>query len=240
MPDDRTYIRVHDGMPDHPKIEPLSDAAFRLLMALWCWSSRHLTDGRVPAAIWSRRGNARARSELMHAGLVEESSSEILFLHDYLEHQRSAAEVADLREKRRRAGSKGGSKRQANAQASAKQVLKQTASKTVPSTETETDTSTLGAKTRRQRPPDPIWDALVEALRIDVKQLTTTARGAVNRAVAELRAVEATPQQIAERAHAYRRTYPNTSLTPSALVKHWAQLNGHKPPAAPYHQGWPE
>lgn len=134
MADERTYIKVHDGMPDHPKIDGLSDAAFRLLVTMWCWSSRHLTDGRVPAATWSKRGSARARGELMTAGLVEQAPDGALLLHDYLEHQRSADEVAALREKRRLAGSKGG-----KAKANALALAKQTDSKSVPESETDTE-----------------------------------------------------------------------------------------------------
>lgn len=99
MADDRTYIKLHDGMYDHPKIEPLSDAAFRLLVSTWCWCSKHLTDGHVPAAIWARRGAPRVRRELVAAGLVEETADGVQ-MHDYLEHQRSAAEVEDRREAR--------------------------------------------------------------------------------------------------------------------------------------------
>ena len=93
--DGRTYIRVHDGMPDHPKVETLSDRAFRLLVETWCWSSRHLTDGQVPKGIWQRRGTPRARRELIDAGLVEDLGTEVQ-MHDYLEHQRSRADVAEI------------------------------------------------------------------------------------------------------------------------------------------------
>ena len=151
MADDRTYIRVHDGMDDHPKIVGLSDGAFRLLMRAWSYCSRQLTDGQLPEAAWRDRGSAKARRELVDAGLAHLPDQTCdhdgcptpppkhVQMHDYLEHQRSAAEVAELKRKRAEAGSKGG-KSKANALASAKQVLQQTASKTVASTETETDT----------------------------------------------------------------------------------------------------
>src|SRR5215469_12896847 len=116
MPDDRTYIKVHDGMPDHPKVEALSDAAFRLLVTLWCWCGRHLTDGRIPEGIWSRRGSAKARDELL-----------------------TAEQVAELKAKRRAAGSMGGKAKAravASAIASAKQTPKQTASKPLAETDT--------------------------------------------------------------------------------------------------------
>jgi hypothetical protein len=110
MADDRTYIKVHDGMPDHPKIEPLSDAAFRLLMGVWCWCSRHLTDGRVPAAIWEKRGTPKTRGELLAAGLATPAEDGVL-MHDYLEHQRSAAKVAERKEAKSAGGHLGNHRR---------------------------------------------------------------------------------------------------------------------------------
>lgn len=94
--DGRTYIRVHDGMPDHPKVEALSDRGFRLLVEAWCWCSRHLTDGRIPLASWTKRGTHAARRELVTAGLVEDLGSEGVQMHDYLEHQRSRSEVEEI------------------------------------------------------------------------------------------------------------------------------------------------
>lgn len=105
MADDRTYIKVHDGIEDHPKILPLSDGAFRLLVTTWCWSSKHLTDGHVPAAIWGRRGTPKYRRELVTAGLAEETEGGVL-MHDYLDHQRSAAQVEEIKQARAVAGAK--------------------------------------------------------------------------------------------------------------------------------------
>lgn len=151
MADDRTYIRVHDGMDEHPKVVGLSDGAFRLLMRAWSYCSRQLTDGQIPEAAWRDRGSPKARREVIDAGLAHPSGHvcdhpgcptpppKHVQMHDYLEHQRSAAQVAELKRKRAEAGSKGG-KAKANSQASAKQVLEQTPGKTVPSTETEADT----------------------------------------------------------------------------------------------------
>lgn len=91
--DGRTYIRVHDGMPDHPKVDALSDRAFRVLVETWCWCSRHLTDGRVPRNAWDRRATPKVRRELVAAGLVEDLGPDGVAMHDYLVHQRSRAEV---------------------------------------------------------------------------------------------------------------------------------------------------
>lgn len=106
MADDRTYIRVHDGLDEHAKVAGLSDAAFRLLIESWCFCSRNLTDGRVAHALWKRRGTAKARRELIDAGLVDEHDGHVE-MHDYLEHQRSAEEVKLLKQTRGDSGSFG-------------------------------------------------------------------------------------------------------------------------------------
>lgn len=126
--DTRPFITVHDGMPEHPKIEGLSDAGFRLLVSTWCWCSRNRTDGKVREASWAKRGTRKARQELIDAGLVEPASDGVL-MHDYLDHQRSAEEIDELSRKRAEAGSKGG-KAKANAVAKAKQVLPPEVSRT--------------------------------------------------------------------------------------------------------------
>lgn len=142
--DDRTYITVHDGMPDHPKIEGLSDAAFRLLVATWAWCSRNRTDGSVPTTSWVKRGKASARKELMAAGLAHAVGDRIE-MHDYLEHQRSAAEIDELSEKRREAGKKGG-----KAKALATALAKQNSGKSVADTDTERTRHTSSSNARDQ------------------------------------------------------------------------------------------
>lgn len=106
MPDDRTYIRVHDGLDEHPKVEPLSDAAFRLLMQSWFYCSRNRTDGLILETVWKRRGTPKARRELIAAGLVEQGDGHVM-MHDYLKHQRSAMEIKLLQEVRGDTGSYG-------------------------------------------------------------------------------------------------------------------------------------
>jgi hypothetical protein len=110
MVDARTYIKVHDGIMDHPKIEVLSDRAFRLLIGNWCWCARHLTDGKIPRSAWLKRGTPKARAELIAAKLAEDCG-EFVVMHDYTEHQRSAAEVEAQRETKRRAGAIGNHQR---------------------------------------------------------------------------------------------------------------------------------
>lgn len=87
---------------------------------------------------------------------------------------------------------------------------------------------------RKVRKADPVWDAVIESCGYDPKAMTTSARGAINKAVADIKAVGATPEQVAAKARAYVKLWPTTSLTAPALAKHWAQLGEHagKPPRA--------
>src|ERR1035441_2792979 len=112
--DGRTYIRLHDGMPDHPKVVGLSDAAFRLYVESLCWCSRHLTDGAVtvPAMKPVGGGSPEAAKELAGADLFEpDGVTGNWLVHDYIEHQRTSDEVAEFRESKRLAGVTGNHER---------------------------------------------------------------------------------------------------------------------------------
>lgn len=106
------YIAVHDEMPEHPKVEKLSDAAFRALVELWCYCSRRLSDGYIDEALWHRRATPKVRGELEAAGLVVPVPGVGKYeAHDYLDMQRSAAEAAALRAKRSEAAKVGNHRR---------------------------------------------------------------------------------------------------------------------------------
>jgi hypothetical protein len=146
--DKRAFITLHDGMPEHRKIEGLSSDAFRLLIELWCWCSRNRTDGDVPEATFKKRGTIKARRELVRVGLVKTKGDDY-YMHDYLEHQRSAAEIDEMTRKRAAAGSIGGrsaasarASAAANLEASdwASAVAKPKQSRSKVQAETETDT----------------------------------------------------------------------------------------------------
>ena len=105
--DSRIYITVANTIMENPKIEVLSDRAFRSLIGLWCWSSRNLKNGEIPHAVWMMKTTAKTRSELLQNCLAEPTDSGV-YMHDYLKHQNSKEEVEALRAKRIRAGSLGG------------------------------------------------------------------------------------------------------------------------------------
>lgn len=86
------------------------------------------------------------------------------------------------------------------------------------------------ATASRNAANDGIFDALANACGWDIKTLTRTARGQLNKSVKELREAGATPQQIEGKAKAYRKQWPNMTLTPTALIKHWAALEDASTP----------
>ena len=209
--DDRTYIKLHDGMPEHPKIEALSDAGFRAVIDLWCWCSRHLTDGKVSTAVWTKRVTLKVRRELLAAGLAHPTDDGVE-MHDYLQHQRSAAEVAELKEKRREAGRKGGKAKAstvASAKASASHDAKQTASKDVAETETEvllrnTLPNPTDSGTTSPEPSDinagTVVGAWVEAIQANGIKPSSGQRGQVGKLAAELLSAGNDPQKVLDAA----------------------------------------
>ena len=139
MSGDRLFFKLHNGFPEHPKAFELSDKAFRQLIEAWCYCSRNLNDGKLTNAQFLKLFSAKSRKELLTVGFVKTSDFGYE-MHDYLEHQQSAEDVENRRNKRAMAGSMGG-KAKASGLANAKQMPEQTASKHVADTDTDTDTT---------------------------------------------------------------------------------------------------
>jgi hypothetical protein len=105
------YLNIDDGMPDHPKVEALSDAAFRLHVTAMAYCAHKMTDGLVErrkarrltetasdvvvseligAGIWHDAGKG-----CTHAESVEERTCRAdgvagyYLLHDYLQWNHS-------------------------------------------------------------------------------------------------------------------------------------------------------
>lgn len=104
-----TWVNLDDQMPEHPKIISLSDAAFRLHISAIAYCNRHLTDGLIPGQAVAKlvpTYRSRQLAELLQNGLWSEaaSNSGAYEIHDYLDWNKSRADV----EKRRQARSEGG------------------------------------------------------------------------------------------------------------------------------------
>jgi hypothetical protein len=92
----RTWLKIDDTMVENPKFVDLSPFAWTLWIHGVSYCSRNLTDGRIPQAMLPRLTSitdpSRAAAELVDAELwhATEDGYEV---HDYLEHQRSRADV---------------------------------------------------------------------------------------------------------------------------------------------------
>jgi hypothetical protein len=82
----------------------------------------------------------------------------------------------------------------------------------------------LAAKPRR-RPRNPLWDALTYVFGEPTSPTAISKRGKVCR---DLKAADATPDQVVARASAWPAHFDDATLTPEALEKHWDTL-GRRP-----------
>lgn len=81
---------------------------------------------------------------------------------------------------------------------------------------------------------DISFETLAQMCGTDITQLTSSSRGELNGALKQLR--DAMPDLadlelalvIEDRARIYRQVMPDVILTPSALAKHWASLEGRR------------
>jgi len=97
------YIRVDVRLPRHPKLDGARSSTKWTLIELWLHCGEHLTDGYVRDAVWIAIGTANARRDIVSRGLARRVPGGYE-MHDYLDWNRSRAEVEDLIEHRRAAG----------------------------------------------------------------------------------------------------------------------------------------
>lgn len=71
---------------------------------------------------------------------------------------------------------------------------------------------------------DLLWEAVMEVCGIDTTAIPKSARGAYNRAVADLRAIGATPDEVRARGAAWNRNWRAVTMTPTALVRRWGEI----------------
>lgn len=108
--DHRTFVRLDEGYDEHHKVMPLSDAAFRAHVEAILWASRNEGRYRIPQAVAAKKWRAKIIRELVDARLFDEDG-DVYEVHDYLDFNRSAEEIAAFRESRGDAGSLGNHKR---------------------------------------------------------------------------------------------------------------------------------
>lgn len=234
------WARFDDTFHSHPKITSLSDKAFRLYVNSITWSSQHLTDGAIPdhalTTLVPRSRPDRAQKwaqELVDCGLFVTDDTGFR-IHDYCDYQMTKAQV----EQRRKAG--------ADRQAAFRNRRSGASSNGVTNESRNAVTDTLPAEETPSHPTKtptgsdsnavtPNRDLLFEAAYKATHQgqdytpnvtMTGTERGKLNQAVAEIREVGATPQDVARFADRYRTEWPDMELTPSSLRSHWGRFSG--------------
>jgi hypothetical protein len=82
--------RLDDALLDHPKVEPLSDRAFRAFIGSICLCNRYLTDGALTKRQVDKIATAKARQELIGAALWHEGDEGGVLVHDFLDYNRDA------------------------------------------------------------------------------------------------------------------------------------------------------
>lgn len=124
MTDRGTYIKMSDSLPEHRKIVAAGGDAAWLHVCALAYASRNRTDGQIPEGMVSRLSDRKQTGKLAaklcevelwhaaghHCKRCPQPASGHYIVHDYLEHQRSAARIAEVSEQRSRAGRAGGSK----------------------------------------------------------------------------------------------------------------------------------
>lgn len=120
------WANFDDQFPKHPKVLPLSDAAFRLHVAGVCHSAQYLTNGvvhvdAVPLLVpryrkstldeLLRRGGWHAIGEGCDTETCSPGVADSYVIHDFLEWNRSREQVEAERERKRSAGRKGAERR---------------------------------------------------------------------------------------------------------------------------------
>lgn len=105
-----SWLKTDDKMPEHPKVEPLSDAAYRLHSHALHYAARYETDGFIPSAaiggLTRHRNKQPLLQELLSATGVRPDGAPLWtevtggwMIHDFLEYNPSHAEQEAKREK---------------------------------------------------------------------------------------------------------------------------------------------
>lgn len=133
------YVKIDVATLRHPRFDGLSSDAVVTWLALVLYSGENLTDGFVRDTVLRRTGRAKSRAQLISNGLLIPVDGGVQ-IHDYLEHQKSRAEVQSSIERNRKAGyirALRSKLAQQNAERNAERNAQQTLSKTPAHTDTE-------------------------------------------------------------------------------------------------------
>lgn len=99
------WIKILNSLPAHPKILRAGDRAAWLYVCGLCYSNEHLTDGHIPREVLmvaapGIKAPEKLAEKLVEIGLWHEAEGGWV-VHDYGDHQRTAAQVKETRRKDR-------------------------------------------------------------------------------------------------------------------------------------------
>jgi hypothetical protein len=106
------FLNLDDNFADHPKVDGVSDGAFRLHVAGMLYAAKQMTDGYIPATRvprLTRTFKPRYLAELMESGLWKPADRGHV-IHDYLDWNRSREQIETDRERVRKVRSEAGKK----------------------------------------------------------------------------------------------------------------------------------
>ena len=118
------WFRLDDQMAFHAKIVAAGNEAAGAWARCGCWSSAQGTDGAVPWPVALTIATRPVWDRLVAVGLCDLSEDgESLSIHDFLDWNPTASEVARLRNNRAKAGRNGGKQKASKSLASARPLL---------------------------------------------------------------------------------------------------------------------
>lgn len=103
-----SWFKIDDKAHSHPKVVAAGNAAYGLWARLGAWASDYGTDGHLPQHMPAAYGTRAEVKRLLDVGLLDHLADGSYEIHDFLDYNPSAAEVASTREARSEAGKRGG------------------------------------------------------------------------------------------------------------------------------------
>lgn len=245
------FVKLDVDYADNPRIAAAGEKAELAYIRILCLCKKMRSDGVLTAAQLKRLAIPRLSERLRklnEVGLIVWDGEDVI-VTGWLQRNLSAQEIDSqptvgqhttdsVSTARRQAGRKGGLASAQVRWGAGKQNGKQLAYEKVSiekekEEEEEITTGNLPVARRAERPRDLLFEAVAEECGIDWHNLTPSSRGPLARAVAELRKVDAVPEEVPDRAMRYRNRFRDAPLTPTALAKHWPSLSAGARAMAP-------